>query len=376
VSTQSADPSSAELEDQEPAGAKLPAPASVMRRVLPKLVLSIVLGGLFAWIVARGGVPLVPDAADFRAIAWWTAPAYLGILLVTHFVRAARWRYLIEPIKHLPLKEVILLNWMGFFAIFAFPLRLGEVARPALTKLRHAIPMSVGFGTVAVERVIDGLVTSLCVAWALFAIPRVVTDDPIAQSLPFYGYLMLAVFSGGLVALFAFVWQRARAVRLTEWMLGIVSKKLARVLAEKVSSVADGVHSLTDPRLAGGFIAESAVYWGLNALGMWVLALGVGLPIGFGHAVSLMGILAIGVLLPTGPGLFGNFQLAVSAGLRLYLTESLVAGPGSVYIFLLYGIQAAVILTLGIVPLYLSNVPLRALLGQTDARARVPAEST
>jgi len=36
----------------------------------------------------------------------------------------------------------------------------------------------------------------------------------------------------------------------------------------------------------------------------------------------------------------------------------------------------AVILTLGIVPLYLSNVPLRALLGQTDARARVPAEST
>jgi len=89
-----------------------------------------------------------------------------------------------------------------------------------------------------------------------------------------------------------------------------------------------------------------------------------------------MGILAIGVLLPTGPGLFGNFQLAVSAGLRLYLTESLVAGPGSVYIFLLYGIQAAVILTLGIVPLYLSNVPLRALLGQTDARARVPAEST
>jgi len=347
----------------------------MLRRVLPKLLLSLVLGALFAWLAARGGVPLVPNAEALGAIAWWTIPGYVLSMLLTHFLRAARWRYLIAPIKKMSLKEVILLNWMGFFAIFAFPLRLGEVARPALTKLRHGIPMSVGFGTVAVERVLDGLVTSLCVAWALFAIPRVVTDDPIAQNLPFYGYLMLAVFSGGLVALFAFVWQRERAVRLTEWVLGLVSKKFARVLAHKVSSVADGVHSLRSPRLAGGFALESLLYWASNALGMWILALGVGLPIGFGHAVSIMGILAIGVLLPTGPGLFGNFQLAVSAGLKLYLAESLVSGMGSVYIFLLYGVQATVILTLGIIPLYTSKIPLRALLGQAEGDA-VAAESS
>ena len=63
-----------------------------------------------------------------------------------------------------------------FFAIFALPLRLGEMARPALTKLRQGIPVSVGFGTIAVERVVDGLVTSLCVAWALFAIPMMLAS--------------------------------------------------------------------------------------------------------------------------------------------------------------------------------------------------------
>jgi len=242
------------IEDNLPAESPSEKPATLFWRMLPKLVISILLGALFAWLVARGGVPLVPDAEAMENIAWWTVPAYTATMLVTHFIRAARWRYLIEPVKPLPLKEVILLNWMGFFAIFAFPLRLGEVARPALTKLRHGIPMSVGFGTVAVERVLDGLVTSLCVAWALFAIPRVVSDDPIARSLPFYGYLMLAVFSGGLVALFAFVWQRDRAVRMTEWALGLVSRKWAVILAEKVASVADGVRSLTDLRLTLGFI--------------------------------------------------------------------------------------------------------------------------
>ena len=104
----------------------------------------------------------------------WPSPTSSG---------ASRWRFLIRPVKEIGLKEVIALNWIGFFAIFALPLRLGEVARPALTKLRHQISVSIGFGTVAVERVVDGLVTSLCVAWALFALPRRETDDVLAQAL-------------------------------------------------------------------------------------------------------------------------------------------------------------------------------------------------
>ena len=32
------------------------APPSLLRRILPKLVLSLALGGLFAWLAARGGV--------------------------------------------------------------------------------------------------------------------------------------------------------------------------------------------------------------------------------------------------------------------------------------------------------------------------------
>ncbi|MCA9602578.1 MAG: flippase-like domain-containing protein, partial [Myxococcales bacterium] len=122
--------------------------ASVTRRILPKLIVSLLLGGLFAWLVARGGVPLIPKRADFASLHWWTVPAYAASLAVTHFFRASRWRFLIAPIKRLPLREVVALNWIGFFAIFALPLRLGELARPALTKARAGISISVGLGTV------------------------------------------------------------------------------------------------------------------------------------------------------------------------------------------------------------------------------------
>ncbi len=51
-----------------------------VRRILPKLVLSIVLGGVFAWLVAKGGVPLVPSEEGFQHVVWWTVPAYVCLL--------------------------------------------------------------------------------------------------------------------------------------------------------------------------------------------------------------------------------------------------------------------------------------------------------
>jgi glycosyltransferase 2 family protein len=335
---------------------------SVSSQLIVRLVISIALGALFAWLAARGGVPLLPSSAALAGISGWAIPGYLASLVVVHWLRASRWRFLIAPVKQVPLKEVLLLNWIGFFAIFALPLRLGELARPALTKLRHRVPISVGFGTVAVERVIDGLLTSLCVAFTLFALPRLPTNDAVARHLPTYGYAALTLFSCAFIALAMFLWQRSLAVRLTEWGAGLVSKRLGQLLAEKVGNVADGLRSIGSFKLGAGFLAESLAYWAINALGVWWLGRGVGLPMTFGHAVAVMGVLAIGILLPTGPGLFGNFQLAVVACLKLFFPESVVAEQGAVFVFLLYVLQSSVMVAFGIVPLYSLHLRLRDLL--------------
>jgi uncharacterized protein (TIRG00374 family) len=334
---------------------------SLLARILPKLLISLALGGLYAWLVAHGGVPIVPPLGALHAISAWTVPVYLLSLVLVHYFRASRWRFLIAPVKRLPLKDVVLLNWIGFFAIFTLPLRLGEFARPALTKLRHGIPISVGLGTVAVERVIDGLITSMCVAWALLVLPRRTTHNAIAAHLPEYGYAALILFACAFIALGMFLWQRELAMRLTRWTIGRVAPNLANTLAAKVGNVADGIRSIGDARLAAGFLAESILYWGCNAVGVWLLGIGCGLPLQLGHAAAVMGVLAIGILLPTGPGLFGNFQLAVSAALRLYFAEQVVGTQGAVFIFLLYLLQSTVMVVAGVIPLYALRVRMRDL---------------
>jgi glycosyltransferase 2 family protein len=348
--------------------------ASLARRLLPKLAISIVIGAIFAWLVARGGVPLIPRAEHFDGVRWWAVVAYVPLLALTHFLRASRWRFLMEPIKPLSLREVVALNWIGFFAIFALPLRIGELVRPALTKLRHGIPVSVGLGTVAVERVVDGLMTSGCVAWALFVLPRRPPADALTRSLPFYGYAALALFGGAFIALALFLWQRRLAVRMTEKGVGWVSPKLGAFVAEKVGGVADGIRSLGSPRLGAAFALESGAYWLTNAVGMWLLGWACGIPMTLAHAVGVMGILAIGILLPTGPGLFGNFQLAISAALKIYFADAVVGSAGAVYIFLLYGIQAVFIIVAGMIPLYAMQLSFGDMLrlGPTTRQATEP----
>lgn len=343
---------------------------SVPPSFLSKLAVSVLLGVLLAWLVTRGGVPLIPGKEAFACVAWWAVPAYFALYLLTHAVRASRWRFLIAPVKRIPIREVIALNWVGFFAIFVFPLRLGELARPALTKTRQGVSVSVGLGTVAVERVLDGVITSGCVVWALFALPRLEPRDQITAMLPTYGYLSLLLFCTAFAVLGMFLWQRRLAVRVSEKILGFLSLRLGTFVAAKVGNVADGLRSIGNARLAVGFLLESFLYWGLNAAGLWMLGVGCGLPLEPGHGVAVLGVLAIGIMLPTGPGLFGNFQLAISAALKLYLTDAVVGSQGAVFVFLAYTIQTLVITLAGAIPLYAMNLKLGDLLRLTQSGSR------
>ncbi|QQR88936.1 MAG: flippase-like domain-containing protein [Myxococcales bacterium] len=317
---------------------------------------------MFAWLVSKCGVPLLPSPSAFSVVKWWAIPGYIVLLVANHWFRATRWRYLIAQIYPIRIPECVRICWISFFAIFALPLRLGEFVRPVLGKLRLGIPMSAGIGTVAIERVLDGLVTTLFVVWALFFIDRVPSDDTLVKSLPYYGYTMLIVFAAAFIMLGLFLYQRKFALKLVRKTIGLFSDRLSHLVSEKLDSLANGLGVLSRPALFVPFVVETLLYWGINALGMWFLARGCGLPIGLDHAVGLVGILALGVLLPAGPGLFGNFQLAVSVGLKLYLAESIVAGPGSVFIFLLYTIQASFVALVGLIPVYTMKLHMKDLL--------------
>jgi glycosyltransferase 2 family protein len=88
---------------------------------------------------------------------WWIAMAIpLGIL--SHYLRALRWKMLIETMGYKPGNRNMFFSVMiGYIANLALP-RLGEVSRCTILTKYENVPFQKSFGTVITERVLDMLV--------------------------------------------------------------------------------------------------------------------------------------------------------------------------------------------------------------------------
>lgn len=323
------------------------APRGFLHRHATKILASLLLGAGLAWLLARGGLPIVPPREAFAALRPWTVVAYVASLALVHLFRAIRWRHLLRPLGDVSARSALAVSWIAFAAILLSPLRTGEVVRPYLIARRGRVRLWEATGTVAAERIIDGLVLSLLLFAALQLsapldpLPDRVGDLAVpAAAVPGAAYSVLALFACCFVAMGVFFWRRDLARRATRAIVGVVSTRLADRLAGVVERVAEGLRFLPAPRRLAPFLAETLAYWGVNAAGVWMLGWGAGLA-GFTlvEACVVVGCIGIGILVPAGPGFFGAFQLAAYMALAMFFPEAMIKGPGAAFVFLLYVTQ-------------------------------------
>jgi glycosyltransferase 2 family protein len=244
--------------------------------------------------------------------------AIYGVLLVVvQLCRSLRWNNLLAPLGvRIPAGPLLAISAVGFMAILALPARLGEFVRPGLLR-RRGISATAALGTVAVERIVDGLLISLFVFGAFFSL-----RGPNAPSwmMP-TAYAALAVFSAALVFIvFAMRWPaRTVAVSLRMTLLPKLAPRIATVIETKLLDMIRGFDVLKDRKNLATFVLWSVVYWGANGAGVWVLARAFGLELSLVGSYAVMGLIAVGIILPNAPGLVGQFQWFTLLGLTLYL---------------------------------------------------------
>lgn len=334
------------------------ADAQSRRRRLILLAASLVCALGFGWVLRAGGLPVVPKSAAFAGISWWAVIAHALLYTCALYLRSHRWAWLLEPLGRVPLRRVVAVSFIGYGALILFPFRTGEVVRPVLIRQRGLSGVA-ATGTVAAERIIDGLVLSallfagLSLAHPLDPLPDRIGELLVpASAVPRVAWVALAFFGAAFGAIGVFWLWRAWARRMTERVIGLVSKGLAERLAGIVERLADGLGFLPRLRLFVPFIAATVGYFLLNTWAMQILARGCGLSdVTFTRAAVIVGVLHIGVLLPNAPGYFGTFQLSIYAALALYWAPAEVMGRGGALVFLAYSIQIGLVLVFAAVAL-------------------------
>ncbi len=311
-----------------------------------KLAVSLGVGAVCV-VYAMHGMDRHAVVEALRALPPSAIAIYLVILAVTHLFRAWRWEYLLRPLGvSLPLRRLLLISSVGFMAILALPVRLGEFVRPYFVTRERGVRMSAALGTVAVERIIDGLLISI-----LFFVSYLCSaGDRFTPELRFGAWVSLLGFVGlTTFLLLARVWtEQTIAFALRVSLLQRFAPARAHQLADKLRALISGFHVLADRRNFGIFLGQSVLYWAVNGFGMWLLARQMGLPISLSAAYTTMAFTGVVLSLPNAPGLVGQFHLAIKLSLLAYLPASVVNSRGMAYAFVLHGIQTIWYVSLGL----------------------------
>jgi hypothetical protein len=345
---------------------------STRRQWWLRLSLSLVISAGFCFALLRRIEPI-------PAHPWppaWVLPSYLASLLAYFVFRAGRWHYLVAPLGEVDVRTTLAVSMAGTMWIMVLPLRLGEFARPLFLAQKSKIGVGQAFGTVAIERVVDGLFVCALFFIALPFLPEVHGEQAAAvERLRTLGLLASAGLFGVLVVLVAMALAPGTVGRLVTATLGRLIPPLADKLARLASSVAEGLAALPSIGALLKFLAGTLAYWLTNALGTWLLARGCGLDVSFGAAVAMMSVLGISLLIPGGPGQIGIFHYGMFLGLSMFVSETVLHEQGSVFIFWMFVTQLSMGVVLGVIAQRMLALDWRATLTRSPPDTPATSES-
>ena len=259
--------------------------------------------GCLVWVLH--GYPLADLMPNIRSLDWrWVSIAVLADLSV-YLTHAWRWNTLLSPIIRLRLGRTVQAIYIGLFANEVLPLRVGELIRCYLLAHWNDLRLSLGFASLGVERLIDGvwmLIAFLITASLVKGIP-----EDLVILVQIIGLLVLA----GTVVLFWIIRHKQQAhavVRESRW-----SSTLRHVL--------EGLHLMGNLRTLSLTSAISLLYLVLQFFTVYALMRAYGLDLSFWAAAGVLTIVRLATVVPNAPGNVGLFQAACVMALHLFDVE-------------------------------------------------------
>jgi uncharacterized protein (TIRG00374 family) len=251
-----------------------------------------------------------------------TLPFLAAVALgtATFPLRTLRWAQLLRlDGAELPLIPLWHATAIGFMANNLLPARAGEMARAYAAGRLTGVRWSAAVGSVAVERLLDGLVlvALLLLGMAWGGLARATTVGGVA--LTRVAMLATLVFLPALVAAFWMVHWPGPEFRAARWTFKrVLPAQWAGRMLGMLEGVLAGLDALKSPRRLALVTVWSLVLWLVSASSLWMGFVALGLDVPASGALVLQGLIAFGVAIPSSPGFFGPFEAVTRACLSRY----------------------------------------------------------
>jgi uncharacterized protein (TIRG00374 family) len=321
--------------------------------------------GFLAFFLYRTNFHEIADA--FGGANYALAFAAVPLYFVGFWIRTIRWRLLLRPLVDIPTQRLYPVVLVGLMANNVLPARVGELVRAYLVGEREPISKPAALGTIAVDRVFDGL-TLVAILAAVSAFSG--TDSTVKYT----GIGTAVVFFAAaacLVAL-AFSPERARGwlLKFLRWLPTGIEHRVENLMDNFLS----GLTALRQPSVlisAGGLSIAS---WSVETLMYWVVGRAFGLDVGL-HVYFLIAAAAnLALSIIASPGGVGPFEVTAQAILIdiFHVTQS----TASAYAIALHALLLGPVIVVGFAILWFSQLSLSDMLGGRPPKVIVAPPAT
>ena len=272
-----------------------------------KVWLGVAVSAVLLWVAVRG-VSLDEVLQQLRQVR----PAWLVPVLASIFLRfwltAVRWQLLLRPVKRIGVHRLFAITMIGFMANNVLPARLGEFVRAYALGRSEALPPSLSFATIVIERIFDGFTLLVFLVGGLSFLQP-------SRTLLWAAGLMCVLYAGvlgGLVVL-----RTGRGLGLLTGALDRLPGRLAGPARRLLESFRAGLDVLSDVRALLLTALLSIVIWVVNAAGVEATFRAFTLDLPPYASFLLLGTIAVALVLPSAPGYVGPFQAGTVQGLAM-----------------------------------------------------------
>ena len=229
----------------------------------------------------------------------------IGIYLAGFLLRGLRWHYMLLPIKDIRPRATTECVIVGYMANNIFPARAGEVIRAVILGSRESISKASTLGTIAVERLFDGLVILGILVLCSFFLGE---GDARGGFLPPVIYLGTAIFGGASIFVVFGYFQSGRIQKF----VNSLSRHFPPRLGQKMNIVSRGVLEslgcLRFTRHLHFVVILSILIWAVEGLVFWVGLIAFGLGTSLLTSYFALALVNLAMLIPSAPGGVGVFQ--------------------------------------------------------------------
>lgn len=271
-------------------------------------------------------------ATAFRSADYRTLPAMWASLALFYWLKAVRWKYLLEPIGRFhPLRELLPSTLIGFAFNNVLPAHLGEFVRVFVFSRKSGLAKTSVLTTIVLERLFDIIAILAFLMLGLFLVDTSDLDPRIVTSAWIFGGVVCV---GLLVAAIYLIWTKP-VVQFIESMLDrlpFIPTGIKEKAAGMMEAGEAGLASLRSVRLLSGITITSILQWLLNGFTIYLSLRAFGINVTPAVAAIVLGATAFGVTVPSSPGYFGVIQLCFMAVLKVFgSAEESVVFSASIY---------------------------------------------